>query len=319
MCNCLGGCSCTSNSTALPIGNTGATGKTGAQGLYGGFSNDWTFSTSTGSGPGSTELRINSATYSSASIIYVSNVNASAVDLTAFLDSLYNNGQYGLIRLFKQSDSSAFFYAKLNSVVNNVTEIVLGITYIDSFSTFAASDSVVLTFSPSGAGASLVLYNNTTTVSTIGAGLDALMSYNIPANTLKTDDDVIEIDAIFECSGTIDKKQLAFRIGGINFITKIASGTLLLATGDKHVKVKIRLTRTSSTTLYVTIEMFKSSQFYIIGGLNVGYSFDETISGLSNLSTNTLSIACLGENSSWPSAASETIAQNQLLIRYFNK
>ena len=28
----------------------------------------------------------------------------------------------------------------------------------------------------------------------------------------------------------------------INFITKIASGTLILATGDKHVKVKIRLT-----------------------------------------------------------------------------
>ena len=69
--------------------------------------------------------------------------------------------------------------------------------------------------------------------------------------------------------------------------------------------------------MYVTVEMFKSSEFYIIGGQNVGYSFDETMSGLSDFSTNTLSIACLGENATW--VASETIAQNQLLIRYFNK
>ena len=329
MCNCLGGCSCTSNSTALPIGNTGETGKAGVQGLYGGFSGDWLFDITNGGAPNPTFLRFDGADVSAnVTTITVANSGPSSVDYTAFLVSLLNNSQYGYVRLFKQTDSTAFWMGKITGVAYTALYATLTVTYITASDAttsniFAASDSIVLTFSPSGAGMSSVLYNNTTTVSTVGAGLDALMSYNIPANTLKTDDDVIEIDAIFECSGTIDKKQLAFRIGGINFITKIASGTLILATGDKHVKVKIRLTRTLSatpgTTLYVTVEMFKSSEFYIIGGQNVGYSFDETMSGLSDFSTNTLSIACLGENSSWPSAASETIAQNQLLIRYFNK
>jgi hypothetical protein len=322
---CIGGCSCTSNSTALPIGNTGATGATGAQGLYGGFSGDWLFDLTNGGAPASTFLRFNGANVSAnVTTITVAETGPSSVDYTSFLASLSNNSQYGYVRLFKETDSTAFWMGKITGVADSGLYATLTVTYITASDAttsniFASSDSVVLTFSPSGAGTSLVLNNNTTTVSTVGAGLDALMSYNIPANTLKTNDDVIEIDAIFECSGTVDKKQLAFRIGGINFITKIASGTLILATGDKHVKVKIRLTRTSSTTLYVTVEMFKASGFYIIGGLNVGYSFDETMSGLSDFSTNTLSIACLGENSSWPSAASETIAQNQLLIRYFNK
>jgi len=325
MCNCRGGCSCTSNSTALPIGNTGATGATGAQGLYGGFSGDWLFDLTNGGAPAPTFLRFNGADVSAnVTTITVAETGPSSVNYTAFLASLLNNSQYGYVRLFKETDSTAFWMGKITAVADSGTYATLTVTYITASNAttsniFAASDSIVLTFSPSGAGTSLVLYNNTTTVSTVGAGLDTLMSYNISANTLKTDDDVIEIDAIFECSGTIDKKQLAFRIGGINFITKIASGTLLLTKGVKHIKVKIRLTRTSSTTLYVTIEMLKTSEFYIIEGQSVGYSFDETMSGLSDFSSNILSITCLGQNNSWPSAASETIAQNQLLIRYFNK
>lgn len=35
MCQCVGGCSCTSNSSILPIGPTGATGATGANGAAG--------------------------------------------------------------------------------------------------------------------------------------------------------------------------------------------------------------------------------------------------------------------------------------------
>lgn len=35
MCQCVGGCSCTSNSSVLPIGPTGATGATGAAGAAG--------------------------------------------------------------------------------------------------------------------------------------------------------------------------------------------------------------------------------------------------------------------------------------------
>jgi hypothetical protein len=319
MCSCRGGCSCTSNSTALPIGNTGPTGPAGSQGPYGGFSSNWSFSTSTSSGTSSTQLRINNSVYSSSSIIYVSNTNFSSNDLTAFLLSLENNTEFGYIRLFKESDSNVFFYAKINSLVSYGSEVGLGITYIESNGTFANGSSVVLTFSPSGAGSSFTLYNNTTPVSTTNGAINSLMSFTLPANKMKTDGDVIEIDAVFNASGSFDGKKLSFKIGGSNFITKIPAAALVLAGGDKYVKVKIRLTRTSVTSLYITVEMIKTNPIYIISAGNMGYLFDETMFGVSDLSTNTLLIECFGQNTSWPSSYSETIAQNQLLVRYFNK
>ena len=323
MCNCRGGCSCTSNSTALPIGNTGATGKTGEQGLYGGFSGDWLFDLTDGGAPNPTFLRFDGTDVSAnVTTITVAETGPSSVDYTAFLASLLNDSQYGYVRIFKQTDSTAFWMGKITGVADSGTYATLTVTYITASNAttsniFSASDSIVLTFSPSGAGTSLVLYNKTIPVSTIGAGVDPLMSYSIPANQLKNDGDVVEVDAVFEFSGVVDEKQLSFKIGGSNFITKITSGVLEVSKGAKHAKVKIKLTRTSLTTLYITIEMLRTDSYYIISGSNVGYSFDENLAGVNLLAI--LSFACFAENISWPSVASETIAQNQLLIRYFNK
>jgi len=321
MCNCRGGCSCTSNSTALPIGNTGATGKTGEQGLYGGFSGDWLFDLTDGGAPATTFLRFNGADVSAnVTTITVAETGPSSVDYTAFLASLLNNSQYGYVRLFKQTDSTAFWMGKITGVADSGTYATLTVTYITASDAttsniFAASDSVVLTFSPSGAGTSLVLYNKTIPVSTSGGGIDALMSYNIPVNQLKTNDDVIEVDASFVCSGTSEAKELLLRINGSNFITKTGSGTLYVTKDIKYAKLKLIITRVSSTSLYITVELGRTSATYLTHSSG-GYSFDESVVGISDLSSNTLTIACLGQNIA---AGSETITQNQLLVRYFNK
>lgn len=321
MCNCRGGCSCTSNSTALPIGNTGATGKTGAQGLYGGFSGDWLFDLTNGGAPANTFLRFNGADVSAnVTTITVSETGPSSVDYTAFLASLSNNSQYGYVRLFKQTDSTAFWMGKITGVADSGTYATLTVTYITASDAttsniFSASDSIVLTFSPSGAGTSLVLYNKTIPVSTSGGGVDPLMSYNIPVNQLKTDDDVIEIDASFICSGVSEAKELLFKLNGSNFITKTGSGTLYLTKDIKYAKLKLIITRVSSTSLYLTVELGRTSFTYLTHSSG-GYSFDESVVGVSDLSSNTLTISCFGQNIA---AGSETITQNQLLVRYFNK
>lgn len=315
MCGCTGSCSC--SSTRLPIGPTGTTGADGDQGLYGGFSSDWVFSTSTGSGPASTNIRLNSATYASVTSIYISNVNAAALDLTAFLVSFGNGGNFGYVRLFKQSDNTKYWYGRITAVTNNTSEIVLTVVYIDSNDTFAASDSVVVTFSPSGATTAPVLYNNTTDVATSGAGSDALMSYAIAANTLKTDGDQLEIDCSFTMSATTESKLLHFTLNG-GVLNTIAATGLVVAKGTKYIKGKITITRKSATAVYVTVDFNNTDTSYLSSRdyhFNVGTGAGFAVS---DLTSNTLTIACFGENNDAVSNV-ETITQNQLEVKYFNK
>ena len=320
MCGCSGSCSC--SSTSLPIGPTGSTGTTGAQGIYGGFSSDWVFSTSTGSGPASTNIRLNSATYSSVTTIYISNVNADALDVTAFLVSFINDSNYGYIRLFKESDNTKYWYGEITAVVNNVTEIVLTVTYVDSNSTFSAADAVVVTFSPSGVSGPTVLSNDTTDVATSGAGSDPLMTYTVPANTLKTNEDALEIEASFVMSATSQDKALLFSINGTNFISKFPSSpvanTFNVAKGVKYAKAVFSITRKSTIAVYIDVNVYYSDDAYLSlrgyhlnEGTGAGYA-------VADLSANTLVFACFGENHD-ATSNTQTITQNQLLVKYLKK
>lgn len=156
MCECSGSCSC--SSTSLPIGPTGATGLTGpagangTNGIYGGFSGEFVFDTSTASGPGSTLLRFNNSTYLSVTRINVSDTGTGSVDYDAFLDSLSNSNEFGLIRIFKKTDSTKFWMGKITAVTDNGTDHSIDVTYITSNGAFVSTDPVILTFSPAGPG-----------------------------------------------------------------------------------------------------------------------------------------------------------------------
>lgn len=310
-------CSCRCKGAVSTKGNKGDAGVAGAAGLYGGYSYDWLFNTSTSTGPSAGDLRFNNATANLVTAIYVSDTGTGSVDCDALLDSLSNNSKYGYVRVFKKSDSTKFWMGQITAVTDNGTDHTLDVTYLASNSSFSEDDAVVLTFSPSGSGSSVVLSNNTTDVSTSGSGADALMSYVIPANTMKTNEDVIEIDASYTNSGLAEDKRLLFTLNGAGFHPKVATG-FLMPKGIKYAKVKIVLTRKSATTIFITIDMTTVNSSYLLAN---GYSLDEgTGAGtvVADLSTNTLTIACIGENYD-ATSNTETITQNQLLVKYFNK
>ena len=147
-------CSCTNNSTVLPIGYSGNDGTNGTDGIFGGFSGKWVFSTSTSAGPSSTQIRLNNATYSSVTNIYVSDTNFDSVSYDAFLDSLSNNNNFGLIRIYKEFDNTKFWLGQVTAVTDNGTDHTIAVTYISHSSSFSASDNLILSFTPSGASVS---------------------------------------------------------------------------------------------------------------------------------------------------------------------
>lgn len=322
MCGCTSSGCDTLNTGTLPTGLTGTTGTTGSQGLYGGFSYDWLFNTSTATGPVAGDLRFNNSTYSSVTAIYVSDTGTGSVDCDAFLDSFSNNSKYGYIRIFKKSDSTKFWVGEVTAVTDNGTDHTLTVTYISSNSSFVEDDALVLTFSPSGASLPSTLSNNTTDVSTSGAGTDALMSYVVPANKLKTNEDGLEIETSYVMSGTSQTKNVSFTINGANFITKLPASpianTIEISKTIKYTRVKIGITRKTSTTIFITVDAWLNDSNYFT---SYSYNFNEgTGAGIAvaDLSTNTLTFACFGSNYDTVSNT-ETITQNQLWVKYFNK
>lgn len=311
-CKCVGATSSKGNK-----GDAGAAGAAGSQGEFGGFSGSWLFSTSTAVTPAATFLRLNNATPSSVTAIYVSDTNSDSLDYDAFLDSFSNDSKFGYIRIFKETDNTKFCTYKVTAVTDNGADHTLTVTYISSNSTFAANDSLVLTFSPSGGVNPAVLSDNTTDIATSGAGADALMSYAVPANTLKTNEDSLEIEASYFMSGLTQDKRLLFTLNGAGFHPKVATG-FLVGKGVKYTKVKITITRKSTLAVFITIDIYNADDAYL--SLR-GYHLDEGTgagTAVADLSANTLTIACFGENYD-ATSNTETITQNQLKVKYYNK
>ncbi len=309
MCGCSSS-SCNCSSTSLPIGETGATG---IQGLFGGFSAEWVFNTSTSTGPSSTQLRFNNSTYSSVTAIYVSDTGTGSLDMDAFLDSLSNNSKFGYVRIFKKSDSTKFWMGQITAVTDNGTDHTLTVTHIQSNSTFAASDAVVLTFAPTGGSGIDVLNNQVTNAtSTSNAAMTALMTYTVLANQLKTNGDVLEITALLDTSGTTEIKGTEIRLGGTTAHSKIIAFPLFA--GEKYLDLKCIVTRQSSTTLFLEFTAVTTNGIY---QQSAGYHCFETGFGVADLSANTLLIEVRASNAS--AARTETITQYQLLVTYLNK
>lgn len=139
---------CDDNSTEIPAGNDGTQGP---QGLFGGFCGEWKFSTSTASGPPSQYLRFNNATYTAVNSILVNDTNSDSINYDAFLDSFDNNGYFGYVRVFKESDQTKFWMGEVTAVTDNGTDHSIDVNYILHNGTFVADDAVVICFSPTGA------------------------------------------------------------------------------------------------------------------------------------------------------------------------
>jgi hypothetical protein len=194
MSNCgstyLGNCS-------IDLTGIGQVGATGAQGEYGGYSSVWNFSTTTTSGTTAGQLRFNSGTYASVTTMYINKTNQDSTDLSNFLATLSNGTYYGKIRIFKESDSSKFWEGTITNVSAGASEYTLTVSYILANSTFSASDSVVLSFTPHGIGAKPLLYSTYGGyfISTAGSWVvpDPACEFTIPAGLLATNGDYVEV------------------------------------------------------------------------------------------------------------------------------
>lgn len=152
------GCGCSSNcncSTAVGRrglqGAAGAAGAAGSNGQYGGFSSRWLFDTVTSSNPSSTFLRLNNSNPASTTVIYANETNADSTNVAAFLASFTNGGDYGRVRIFKEFNSAVFADFIVTNVVDSGSYQTITVTYVLSSGSFAANDSVVMSFAANGA------------------------------------------------------------------------------------------------------------------------------------------------------------------------
>ncbi len=306
-------CSCRCTGATSSRGSKGDAGATGSQGEFGGFSGSWLFSTSTAVTPAATFLRLNNATPSSVTEIYVSDTNADSIDYDAFLDSFSNDSKYGYIRIFKEADNTKYCTYRVTAVTDNGADHTLTVTYISSNSTFAASDPLVLTFSPSGPSGTSVLYNTTTAVATTNGAMTVLQSYTLAINQLATDGDMVEITADFDTDGVTQAKAIDLRIGGTVCHTKVTEFRQTMQ--QKASRFIVRITRQSTTTLFITFHHINSNTVYQTTG--DGRLFFETGFSVSDLSANTTALQIRGHNID--GAPTETINCTQMVVMYYKK
>lgn len=316
MCGCSSDsdlCGC--NSTVLP---TGSTGDDGAQGVFGGYSLEWVYNTTITPTPAITQLRFNSLTPTAITEIYVSDIEINSQSAETFLNSLVNSNNFGYVKIFKTSDSSKFWLGKLTGVVDSGTYHTLTVTYLGwnlngSFP-FTSADNIVLTFSPTGPQGPDVLYNTTTAVSTANMAKTILQTYTLLADQLSTNGDIIEIVGLFSTNTTtgLQFKNIDVRIGGTVCHTKVTDFSMF--SGTKYVRVCIKATRMSATTLFLDFKTFASNDLY--QDVTGGTSFFETGFSVSNLTSNTTAIELRANNTL---GTGETITAEQMTVTYIKK
>lgn len=293
-------CDCHTGGCEIDLTGIGQVGATGAQGGYGGWSSLWNFSTTTTTGTTAGQLRMNNATYASVTSIYINTTNANSTDVSNFLASFTNGTYYGKIRIFKESDNTKFWEGSVTNVSVSGSEYTLTVTYTLANSTFAASDKVVLTFTPNGLGAKPIIYSylglmsDGTTGSWVSPGADA--SFTVPAGTLATNGDYLEVIVRGVMSGSgsptaldgIRAKINSTAVGSPDTLYRgIVGNELLHHSGSqgRYYDLRLQCERVDATSLQVYYTAVMDS--------GISLSTTTTFSGaaVNNLNTNTNTIA----------------------------
>lgn len=273
MCNC--GCG-SSGSCVIDLTGIGQKGDPGDVGGYGGYSSLWDFSTTTTTGTTSGQLRFNSGTYASVTSIYVNTTNADGTAVSNFLSSFTNGNYFGKVRIFKKSDSTKFWMGTITASSVSGSEYTFTVSYILANSTFSNADEVVMTFSPGAQGAKPLIFSDSSapTPATTGSWVTPSgKSYTIPAGTLATDGDFLEITYHGQYGISIaptDISGVRAIINGTDAITDENYGYSI--TGDNELyhfintdyanefQIIIKLIRFSSTIVYTQVTVLATGE-----------------------------------------------------------
>jgi len=137
----------------ISMPSTGATGAKGDQGIFGGDSFGYVFSTETGDAdPGSGKLRYNNADPSLATEIYIDDEDENAVDIQAWLRTLDDSTSTikGRLRVFKEDEEEKFATYNITAIAEEVGYFKLTVTHVASASTFSDADGIVVSFAIKG-------------------------------------------------------------------------------------------------------------------------------------------------------------------------
>lgn len=327
MCDCsTNPCGCDSGIT-LPY----LTGAAGEDGLFGGFSAEWKFdSSSVLSNPAVNYLRFNNATLSSVTEIYLNETNIDNVNHAAFLAAFSNSSNYGLIKVWKQHESNTFLMATLTGVVDTGDHYTLTISNLMSNGTFAADDNVIISFTPQGTDgtdgsdgadgtdgvAAYVVDGIFTGTVAAGEATTLIGSIPIPANTLSTDEDMLDFSATLtrtqDADPLIDDTWL-MSFGNQGYLSDTDERVMNSKYKAQSVRINGRLYRTSSTEALFTSELIyvaedvtagDSSRTSVLTQIN-----EDKLTSVDFTQINLLQILALG-------TTQEAITLNDFVVRY---
>lgn len=243
-------------------GTNGTDGADGTDGLFGGYSLEWIFDTSTSPSPPATKVRFNNATPASVTKIYINETASGSIDAANFLQSFTANndpGNYGLIKIWKQYDSTIFWLGKVSAITDNGSDRTIDVSHTLSNGTFSASDDVIVSFVSNGASGSNksgVLDNYS--ILDDGANYEGttptlVRTFTIPANTFETNKDEVTIKGGF--SGDLDQEStngiyyFKVEVGGVDVVSILSNSTMTSAFAIPGKQFEMKLYRISATEL----------------------------------------------------------------------
>lgn len=246
---------------------------TGGGGGAGGFSIPYVFSTlTTNSDPGSGILRLNNATESSATAIYLDLLDANATDWTTALDTFDDSTSTvkGHILLFGMADPSNWILFTISAVVSHTGYREFTVTVVDSSASnpFADTDDVMLAFVRTGdkgdtgaTGAAGAAGSNGTNGTDGAPGGGVAIPYTFSTTTTNSDpgNGVLRLDNATQNASTTIRADLLDNDG--NTVTAVLDS---LDDSTNTVKGHIRLYKKSDPTkwLLFTVSAVDSSSGY---------------------------------------------------------
>lgn len=285
---CTGNCNDTENITI-------ASGADGEDGLFGGFSLPWNFSTSTSTNPATGTLRFNNTTYSSVTNLYINTTDNNSVDASSFLAAFSNSSNYGLIKIFKEDDSSKFWMGTITGVTNSGSYYTIAVTYITHNSSFAGNNNLVVTFTPKGATGSsgsngtngtngsdgvAVLDFSTNISSHSNIAWTTYDTHTISNSQMATNGDKLKCYFHVKRTGGVYDTPSAFRvlINGTWFTADFTRGEVSGA--RPYGVLEMTITRTSATTASVEVLTYNKDATFIVHPQYHTYNDPTTASGV---------------------------------------
>lgn len=153
---------------------------------------------------------------------------------------------------------------------------------------------------------------NTTVVGNVGAGLDTLHSFPLPANSLRNDDDYLSVWYGGDFAANDTDKLISASFGGTSYIP---NGAVDL---DRSIgwAIQVRIVRLSSTSVRVSyvlafneISADSANVVNTFGSGGYFQAFSVDITGLPNLNTNATTMLVSGQG-----AADDDVIQNLSII-----